>query len=145
MNNRNKGGVNVENLADKINGAVEVDQNFIEEYFKRNERKKEDDKWIKEKRRLVIKELQKLEKDVVDYGDIRVSMVIPDTSNFDKEKVLEFVETKGIKSKVVKEELDEDKLMQLIEEGLIDIDELKKYAWIESTGNPRITLKELKR
>ena len=135
----------MENLADKINGAVEVDQKFIEEYFKRNERKKEDDKWIKEKRRLVIKELQKLEKDVVDYGDIRVSMVIPDTSNFDKEKVLEFVETKGIKSKVVKEELDEDKFMQLIEEGLIDIDELKKYAWIESTGNPRITLKELKR
>ena len=135
----------MQNLVSKVNGNKEVSQEFIEEYFKRNERKKEDEKWIKENRKLVIKELKRLERDVVDYGNIRVSMTIPNTSKFDKEKVLEFAETKGIKSKVIKEELDENKLMQLIEEGLIDVEELQKYAWVESTGSPRVTLKELDR
>ena len=135
----------MQNLVSKVNGNKEVSQEFIEEYFKRNERKKEDEKWIKENRKLVIKELKRLERDVVDYGNIRVSMTIPNTSKFDKEKVLEFAETKGIKSKVIKEELDENKLMQLIEEGLINVEELQEYAWVESTGSPRVILKELDR
>jgi hypothetical protein len=33
--------------------------------------------------------------------------------------------------------------MQLIENGEISVEELKEYAWIESKGSPRITLKEL--
>lgn len=133
------------NLIHEINGTPEIDQELIEEYFRRNERKKEDEKWLKENRKLIINELKKLKKDVIDYGNIRVSMTISDTSKFDKEKVLEFVEKKGLKSRVVKEELDEDKLVQLIEEGSIDIVELRDHAWIESTGSPRITVKELKR
>ena len=76
----------MQNLVSKVNGNKEVSQEFIEEYFKRNERKKEDEKWIKENRKLVIKELKRLERDVVDYGNIRVSMTIPNTSKFDKEK-----------------------------------------------------------
>lgn len=135
------------NLVNRVSGNsdnVEVNQELIEEYFRRNERKKEDEKWLKEHRKLIISELTKLERDVMDYGDIRVSMTIPNTSKFDKERVLEFAERRGIKSRVTKEELDEDKLMQLIEEGLIDVEELKEHAWVESTGSPRITLKELK-
>lgn len=135
----------MQNLVNKINDITEINQELIEEYFRRNERKKEDEKWLKENRKLIINELKKLEKDVVDYGNIRVLMTIPNTSKFDKEKVLEFAEKKGFKDKVIKEELDEDKLVQLIEEGLIDIEELKEYAWIESTGSPRVTLKELRR
>lgn len=138
-----KGVVYVQNLVNKVNGNTEVNQDFIAEYLKRNERKKEDEKWIKENRKLVIEELKKLEKDVVDYGNIRVSMTIPDTSKFNKEKVLEFADTKGIRDRVIKEELDEDKLMTLIDEGLINVEELQEYAWVEFTGSPRITVKEL--
>jgi len=133
----------MKNLANKINETIEVNQDLIYEYFKRNERKKEDDKWLKEHRELIIAELNKLGKDRVDYGNIRVSITVPDTSKFDKEKVLEFADIKGIRAKVIKEELDEDKLMQLIENGEVSVEELKEYAWIESKGSPRITLKEL--
>ena len=132
------------NLIHEINGTPEIGQELIEEYFKRNERKKEDEKWLKEHRKLIVNELQELGRDVVDFGNIRVSVTIPDTSKFDKEKVLEFAEKNGFKDKVIKEELDEDKLVQLIESGEVDLEELKEYAWIESTGSPRVTLKEMK-
>ena len=133
------------NLIHEINGTPEVGQELIEEYFRRNERKKEDEKWLKENRKLIINELKKLKKDVIDYGNIRVSMTIPDTSKFDKEKVLEFAEKNGFKDRIIREELDEDKLVQLIESGEVDLEELKEYAWVESTGSPRVTLKELER
>lgn len=123
---------------------LEINKEIIEEYFRRNERKKEDEKWLKEYRNIIINELNRLGKDIVDFGNIRVTMTIPNTSKFDSEKVLEFLEKKGLKQRVVKEELDEDKLMQLIDEGLVDIDELKEYAWVESFGSPRVTLKEMK-
>lgn len=123
---------------------LEINQEIVEEYFRRNERKKEDEKWLKEYRNIIINELNRLGKDIVDFGNIRVTMTIPNTSKFDSEKVLEFLEKKGLKQRAVKEELDEDKLMQLIDEGLVDIDELKEYAWVESFGSPRVTLKEMK-
>lgn len=135
----------MQDLVNAINNTSEVNQELIEEYYKRNERRKEDEKWLKEHRKLIVNELQDLGRDVVDFGNIRVSVTIPDTSKFDKEKVLEFAEKNGFKDKVIKEELDEDKLVQLIESGEVDLEELKKYAWIESTGSPRVTLKELKR
>lgn len=135
----------MQNLVNKINGVPEVNQEFIKEYFRRSERKKEDEKWLKENRQFIINELEKLGKDVVDFGNIRVSMSIPDTSKFDSEKVLEFLEMKGLKDRAIKEELDEEKLMDLINDELIDVEELKEYAWVESKGSPRIILKELKR
>lgn len=133
----------MKNLVNKINETPEVNQDLINEYFKRNKRKKEDDKWLKKHRELIIAELNKIGKDKVDYGNIRVSMTVPNTSKFNKEKVLEFADIKGIRDKVIKEELDEDKLMQLIENEEVSVEELKEYAWIESKGSPRITLKEL--
>lgn len=135
----------MQDLVNAINNTSEVNQELIEEYFKRNERRKEDEKWLKEHRKLIVNELQELGRDVVDFGNIRVSVTIPDTSKFDKEKVLEFAEKNGFKDKVIREELDEDKLVQLIESGEVDLEELKEYAWIESTGSPRVILKELDR
>lgn len=124
---------------------LKINQEIIEEYFKRNERRKEDEKWLKEYRKLIVNELKELGRDVVDFGNIRVSVTIPDTSKFDKEKVLEFAEKNGFKDRIIREELDEDKLVQLIESGEVDLEELKEYAWVESTGSPRVILKELNR
>jgi len=135
----------MDNLIKRINKPVEVNEELIREYHMRNERKKEDEKWLQKHRNLIINELKKLNKDVIDYGNLRVSIITPKTSKFDKAKVLEFVEIKGIKSKVVKEELDEDKLTELVEKGEISPDELKEYAWVESIGSPRIIIKELER
>jgi len=140
-----EGGGLMDNLIKRINKPVEVNEELIREYHMRNERKKEDEKWLQKHRNLIINELKKLNKDVIDYGNLRVSIITPKTSKFDKAKVLEFVEIKGIKSKVVKEELDEDKLTELVEKGEISLDELKEYAWVESIGSPRMIIKELER
>lgn len=140
-----EGGGLVDNLIKRINKPVEVNEELIREYHMRNERKKEDEKWLQKHRNLIINELKKLNKDVIDYGNLRVSIITPKTSKFDKAKVLEFAEIKGIKSKVVKEELDEDKLTELVEKGEISLDELKEYAWVESIGSPRMIIKELER
>ena len=91
----------MKSLVDKLNNRVEVNQQLIEEYYTKNECKKSDEKWIKENRLKVIEELNKLGKDKCDYGDYRVEMVIPDTSKFDEEKLLSYLDQKGLKDKVL--------------------------------------------
>lgn len=122
-----------------------LDQELVDEYFFRNERKKDDEKWIKENRLAVIKEMNEAGKDKEDFGDLRVSVNIPNDSKFDIEKVLEYAEKWGFKDKIVKPVLDESKLMEMIESEEIDLAGLQEYAWIESTGSPRVTIKKLDR
>jgi len=43
----------MQDLVNAINNTSEVNQELIEEYFKRNERRKEDEKWLKEHRKLI--------------------------------------------------------------------------------------------
>ena len=59
----------MQDLVNAINNTSEVNQELIEEYFKRNERRKEDEKWLKEYRKLIVNELEKLGRDVVDFGN----------------------------------------------------------------------------
>jgi len=132
----------MQSLADKLNPSV-VDQKLIEEYFLRSERKKDDKIWIKEHRVKIIEELNKLEVNKKDYGSFRVKMSVPDTSKFDEEKILNFLESKGLKHRAIKEVLDEEKLSQLIDNDIINLKELQEVAWIESKGSPRISVERL--
>ena len=127
----------------EFTNKINLDQELIDEYFKRKERKKEDEDWIKENRLKVIEAFKVAGKSKGDFGNIRVSVTVPDASKFDVEKVLEYVESKGLLGKVVTPTLDETKLEKLVEIGEIDLTELKKYAWIESKGSPRVTLDKL--
>lgn len=121
-----------------------VDETLIQEYFERNERKKQDDKWLKDNKSAVYNGLLKLKKEKADFGDYRASYTVPDTSKFDEEKVLEFALGHGIHEMVTKQVLDEDALMVMIEQGLIDFEQLKEFAWVEAKGSPRVTIKKVK-
>lgn len=132
----------MQSLADKLNPSV-VDQKLIEEYFLRSERKKDDESWIKEHRVKIIEELNKLGVNKKDYGSFRVKMSVPDTSKFDEEKILNFLESKDLKHRAIKEVLDEEKLSQLIDNDIINLKELQEVAWIESKGSPRISVERL--
>lgn len=141
----------MENLINHIKGKdvfeneSVIDELIIQEYFMRNERKKEDDKWLKKHKPTVFKGLQALGKDKADFGDIRVSYTIPDQSHFDEVKVLEYALEKGVYEQITKPVLDEDALMTMIEQGLIDFDELKDRAWVEKLGTERVLVKKVKR
>lgn len=52
---------------------------------------------------------------------------------------------KGLWNLACKEVLDEEKLKKLIEEGEVDISELKEYAWVEKKGTPRLIIKKVKK
>ncbi|MEC0276865.1 hypothetical protein [Peribacillus frigoritolerans] len=129
---------------DVFQQEVVVDESLIQEYFERNERKKQDDKWLKENKEVVFQGLKKLDKNKADFGSFRASYTVPDNSKFDEAKVLEFAIGHGIYEQVTKQVLDEDALTNMIEQGLIDLEELKAYSWVAAEGTPRVTIKKVK-
>lgn len=122
---------------------IDLDEELVKEYYERNERKKADEKWIKTNRGKVIKALKRIGREKVDVGSFRVSVIEPDNSKFDEEKVLEFLKTKGLYEQATKRVLDDDALGVLIDKGVIDVEELKEAAWVEAKGHPRVTIKLL--
>jgi hypothetical protein len=130
---------------DAFEQETSVDEALVQEYFERNERKKADEKWIKEHKEKIYKGLNELGKSKADFGTYRASVSVPDNSRFDNDKVLQFVAEKGLYEEVTMRVLDEEKLVALIEDGLIDLEELKSKAWIESKGTARISVKKVER
>lgn len=116
-------------------------EEFVTEYFSKNEDRKELDKWLKKNRPQLKKVMGEMASG--DFGKVRVTQVVPNTSKFDKSKVEAFIKEKGLYLEVTKRVVDDDKVAELIESGAIDIEELTKFAWIESTGSPRLTVKAL--
>lgn len=144
----------MKNLANHIQGTNEENvfeqsdkeqQSLVKEYFERNERKKDDDKWLKKNKGSVLGILEKMGKEKHDFGEVRASYTTPDTSKFDNDKIMEFLVEKGMDEMGTKRVVDEDAIANLIEQGLIDLDELKEYAWVESKGTPRLTVKKAKK
>ncbi|MGA4519241.1 hypothetical protein ACPA0F_18445 [Solibacillus silvestris] len=120
-----------------------IDESVIQEYYVRNERKKEDDKWLKDMKPVIFNGMRQLGKNKADFGQVRVSYSVPDQSHFDEEKVLAYALEKGLFEMVTKPALDEQALIRMIEQGLIDFDELKEVAWVEKFGTERITVKKV--
>lgn len=122
------------------------EEELIKEYYIRNTRKKEDESWLKKHKDTIVNILNRIGKDKVNVGDIRVSVVTPDYSRFDEDKVLEFLKSKGedIFNKCTKVVVDEEALTKAIEEGDIDINELKAYAWVSIQGTPRLTVSKVR-
>lgn len=118
---------------------------IIAEYYERNERKKSDEEWLKAFKPNVLAIMEKLGKKKSDFGDVRVSIVVPDASKFNEDRVLAYLTTKGLVSQAIKSVLDEEKLMGIIETGLVDLDELRAAAWEEKSGTPRLTVGKVKK
>lgn len=121
-----------------------VDESLIREYFERNERKKSDEAWLKSKAPIIREALKDTPKSM--YGDLVVTLSTPNTSKFDNEKIVEFLKEKvkplneEIYDICIKHEVDEQGLEDCLEQGLIDLEELKKYAWEESKGTTRLLI-----
>lgn len=121
-----------------------IDENLIREYFERNERKKSDEAWLKSKAPVIKEALKDTPKSM--FGDLVVSLSTPNTSKFNNDKLMEYLEEKIKPSNVevynmcTKRVVNEYSLAECIERNLIDIDELRDYAWEESVGTPRLTI-----
>ena len=122
-----------------------LEKELIEEYFTVSERKKKDDKWLKDNGQKIKEIMLSQEKKKEDVGDFRVEVVVPNLSKFDEEKVLVFLKSiPELYNYATKTVLDGEKLEEVIGTGALDIDELKKVAWIEQYGSPRLTVKKVK-
>ena len=121
-----------------------ISESLIREYFERNERKKEDEKWLKEYGEIIKEALKDTPKSLI--GDFVVSIQVPNTSKFNTDKVLEYLKNSNIPRHVyercVKLALDEEQFAACVEENLIDINKIREAAWEESTGTPRLTIKK---
>lgn len=122
-----------------------ADENLIREYYERNKRKREDDRWLKENKPLILKTMCDLGKSKSDFGNMRVSVTIPDNSKFDDAKVLDFLLSHGLEKEATKLVVDEEALEQLVVDGKVDLEALKEAAWVEAQGTPRVSVKELVR
>lgn len=135
----------MKSLVNSINNAFEQETDLslelVAEYHKRNERKKSDEAWLKKNKPAFERAMAALGKQKYDIGEYRISIVVPDASKFDTAKVTEFLEQKGILEHYTKQVLDEELLAERISSGHIDLEELKKYAWVEAKGTPRLTVK----
>lgn len=124
-----------------------VDEKLIREYYERNERKKQDEAWLKSKATIIREALKNTPKSV--YGDLVVTISIPNTSKFNTDKLMEYLETKikpvdeDLFNACTKRVINEDQLSVYIENGQIDLNELQEYAWEESTGTPRVKVSKM--
>lgn len=120
---------------------TELSEDIVSEYYFRSERKKEDERWLKNNRKYIVEGLKSLGVDKKQVADYRVILTNVDKSGFNMDKVLEFLQTKGL-TKYLKFVVDENKLTEGIENGEIDVNELTEYAW-EEKWTPRLTVKKV--
>lgn len=124
-----------------------LDAKLIKEYEERNTRKKEDEAWLKKNSPLIKNAMDKLGKSKAEVNGISISVSVPDASSFDMDKVLEYLKDNlepldfNTCTKLV---VSEDDLTILIEKGVINLDDLKEYAWVTKQGTPRLIVSKIK-
>jgi hypothetical protein len=132
---------------DVFDETKDIDRELVEKYYEINERKKADEKWLKANKPAIEKALDLLNRDKLDVGSLRVTVAVPDTSHFDEDKVLEYI--KDVLDPLdyyacTRTVLSENEFEILIKNGKIDVDKLKKVAWVESKGTPRLVINKVK-
>lgn len=135
-------------LNDYFDEAFEIEEELLRQYDEINDRKKKDEKWLKENGKYVKEIMERAGKDKKDVGNYRVSVVVPDTSKFDEDKLLEVLTNildEDALDKVTTRKINETVLTEMVEAGEVDIDTLKAFAWVESKGSPRLTIKRIER
>lgn len=118
------------------------EEQLVKKYFEHNQLKKETESWLKQNKPKVEAILEKYGKNKMDFGDLRVSVVVPDASKFDENKVVDFCIKNNLES-CLKYTVNEEALGQAIESNTLDVDALKEFAWIEAKGSPRLNIKKL--
>lgn len=125
-----------------------IAEELVQQYFEINERKKQDEKWLKDNGTAIKDAMVKLGNDKKDFGQYRVAVSIPDTSKFDEDKVIDCLAeilTDEDFEKVTTFKLNEEVFEQFVNEGKINLDSIKLHAWVESKGAPRLTITKVKK
>lgn len=134
----------LQETADVFTSTTEDQIKLVKEYFDRKERVKEDEKWLDSVKPVIVKILMDLGRDKMDFEDVRVSVVVPDLSGFDKEALAEYLHHLGYDDLLeIRYVVNEEALQAAIEHERIDIEELKKVAWVERKGSPRLSVKKV--
>ncbi|SNS23708.1 hypothetical protein SAMN05446037_1006157 [Anaerovirgula multivorans] len=122
---------------------IKENTELVKEYFRRNQIKKEQEAWLKKSKTKVLELMGDRAK--ADFDEVRVSVATVDKSNFDLDLVYDYIKelSPALLPKCTKKVIDEELLVGLIEAEEIDLDELKKAAWVAKTPETRLTLKEL--
>jgi hypothetical protein len=115
---------------------------LVKEYYECNEAKKQCEAWLKRNKPKIEAAMKAIRKDKTVINEYMVSIVVPNTSKFDMEKVLQYAQSNG-HDEVLKQVVDEEALAEAIDNGEINIARLKEVAWVESTGTPRLTIKKV--
>lgn len=120
----------------------EMTEDLLHDYFENNEKKKELTKYLKTQNEKIKAAMVDLGKDKYDTNGYRVSISTPDKSEFDKEKLLNYLldNYKQFIAVFTKPELDEEGLATLIDMGEVDLEELKKVAWVDKKGSPTLRI-----
>lgn len=120
-------------------------KNLIEEYYFRLQRKKEDERWLRENGEKIKEIFIKNNLSKSKIGKFVVTVSIPDYSNFDMEQVKEKLKSEypEIFEQVKKEEIDEEKLEKVLEQQP-ELIEVLKDCWVEKKGTPRINISLVK-
>jgi hypothetical protein len=123
---------------------------LIERYHALNETKKSLEKDLDSLKNEIKSSYSSATKQVL-YG-YKVEVTYPDTSKFDNDKVIDFLQNCLRVGMIDKDDFDTSTTLALNEEGLTDLinsgkivfDALKDYAWVESKGSARLTVTKLK-
>jgi hypothetical protein len=131
---------------DVFDDTGDLDKDIINEFYERSERKREDEAWLNKHKPLIKDAMFKLGKNISAVGDKRVVITEVDSSKFDLDKVLAYLQMYVTEPEVMYEctkvVVNEDGLEKAIEAGLINLDDLKHYAWVSSKGTSRVTIKK---
>lgn len=128
------------------------DMTLLKEYCERSERKREDEKWLKDNRGKILPFYKGATDTVKELVEDFEFLYIPvDASGFDEEKVLNYLKdliesgTEVIKTAIkTVESVDYDILEELCDQGVMSLDELKERAWVTKPGTPKLVTKRKK-
>lgn len=118
--------------------STKLDLSLVDEYFAKNEQKKQVESWLKKNKPAIMAAMGGAPKDEV--GDYVVTVSTPNESKFDEDKLVDYLSSNGF-TEALTHKVDEEALATCIAEGKIDIEDLKKAAWIEKKGTPRLSIK----
>lgn len=120
-----------------------IEKELVESYFKKYKEKKRLEEELGELKKLILERLEAYHTQAKDFGHFRAKYSTSNLSHFDDDKLEDFLRSKGLFDVASKQVVDEDKVASLIEAGKLDVEEVKKAAWVEKFSAPKLAVKDL--
>lgn len=133
---------NVTNETDEMFGMTKAEQDKIDRYLALKKRVDELNIDLELLKKETTEILQRHHVKKQKFGDYTVTVVRRNLSKFDDAKLEAFLKKHHMYSKATKSVIDEDKVEKLVSEGRLDLNEMKKEAFVEKYGATYITVRK---